>query len=138
MARNCRFPKFGTHGCQRGNHRLLLQGTAGPKKVDLGTSSFLPWQPLGPTHGTISSNLEELKVLCNGTLWFPGWEPGVPTSGNRQFLGMVTYGSHFGSHEFQSLGTGSSFPTWEPEVTIASTCRFPEVRIMCSKLSGYH
>ena len=29
MARNCRFPKVGTHGCQRGNHRLPLQGTAG-------------------------------------------------------------------------------------------------------------
>ena len=29
MARNCRFPKVRTHGCQRGNHRLPLQGTAG-------------------------------------------------------------------------------------------------------------
>ena len=35
---------------------------------------------------------------------------GVPTSGNRQFLALVTCGSHVGNHEFQPLGTGSSLP----------------------------
>ena len=35
MARNCRFPKVGTHGCQRGNHRLPLQGTAGSLRLEL-------------------------------------------------------------------------------------------------------
>ena len=32
MARNCRFPKVGTHGCQRGNHRSPLQGTASSQR----------------------------------------------------------------------------------------------------------
>ena len=44
MARNCRVPKVGTHACQRGNHRLPLQGTElpGPK----GWNSLLPtWEP---------------------------------------------------------------------------------------------
>ena len=35
MARNCRFPKVGTHCCQRGNHRLPLQGTAGSQRLEL-------------------------------------------------------------------------------------------------------
>ena len=63
MARNCRFPKVGTLCCQRGNHRLPLQGTAGSQRMEL----LVPVQ----------------------------------------------------------------FPTWEPEVTIASNCRFPEVGTLC-------
>ena len=35
MARNCRFPKVGTHCCQRGNHMLPLQGTAGSQRLEL-------------------------------------------------------------------------------------------------------
>ena len=35
MARNCRFPKVGTLCCQRGNHRLPLQGTAGSQRMEL-------------------------------------------------------------------------------------------------------
>ena len=54
---------------------------------------------------------------------FKLWEPAVPyndgrlasktsilTSGNRQFLVMVTSGSQVGNREFQGLGTGSSLP----------------------------
>ena len=50
---------------------------------------------------------DQFKVACNGNPWFPGWEPRVPTSGNRQFLAMVTCGSQVGKREFQPLGTGS-------------------------------
>ena len=32
------------------------------------------------------------------------------TSGNRQFLAMVTSGSPVGNPKFQGLGTGSSLP----------------------------
>ena len=35
VARNCRFPKVETHGCQRGNHRLPLQATAGYQRLEL-------------------------------------------------------------------------------------------------------
>ena len=36
----------------------------------------------------MSSNLWEPAVACNSNLWFPRWQPGVPTFGNRQFLAM--------------------------------------------------
>ena len=88
---------MGTSGAQVGDRKL--QG--------LGTGSSLPWQPMVPRLGTISSNLYELEGLCNGNLWVPGWEPGVPTSGSRQFLAIVTFGSHVGTHQFQPLGTRS-------------------------------
>ena len=74
----------------------------------LETGSSLPWQPWVPTLGTISSNLYEMEVLRNGNLWFPGWEPGVPTSGSRQILAIVTFASHVGNHQFEALGTRSS------------------------------
>jgi len=38
MARNCRFPKVGTDGCQRRKHRLPLQGTAGSQRLELMSS----------------------------------------------------------------------------------------------------
>ena len=41
-----------------------------------------------PRFGTRSSNLWEPAVPCNGNLWFPRWQPWVPTFGNRQFLAM--------------------------------------------------
>ena len=54
---------------------------------------------------------------------FKLWEPAIPyndsclasktkilTSGNRQFLAMVTSGSQVGNRKFQGLGTGSSLP----------------------------
>ena len=63
-----------------------------------------------PRLGSMSSNLWEPAVACNGNLWFPGWEPWLLTCGNRQFLAMVTCGSHIGTREFQPLGTGSSLP----------------------------
>ena len=72
-----------------------------------------------------SSNLWEPAVLCNGNLWFQGWELGVAISGNRQFLAMVTYGSKVGNQEFQSLGTGSSLQ-WKAMV--------PRLGIMSSNL----
>ena len=56
----------------------------------------------------VSFNIWEPEVLCNGKLWFPGWEPGVPSFGNRKFFVMVTCGSHVRNREFQALETGSS------------------------------
>ena len=55
---------------------------------------------MAPRLGSMSSNLWEPAVACNGNLWFPGWEPWVPTSRNRQFLAMVTCGSHVGNREW--------------------------------------
>ena len=58
-----------------------------------------------------------------GTMSFKRSQPAIPyndsclasktkilTSGNRQFLPMVTSGSQVGNRKFQGLGTGSSLP----------------------------
>ena len=84
MARNCRFPKVGTLCCQRGNHRLPLQGTAGSQRM-------------------------VLLVLNLGTRGYHCKQLPVPR------------------------GWNSRFPTWEPQVTIARNCRFPEVGTLGSQ-----
>ena len=101
MARNCRFPKVGTLCCQRGNHRLPLQGTAGSQRMEL----------LVPVE-------------------FPTWEPEVTIASNCRFPEVGTHASQPGNHGLQlpvPRGWNSWFPTWEPAVTIASNCRFPKV-----------
>ena len=77
----------------------------------------------GSKVGNDDSNLWELAVPYNGNLWFQGWEPGVPISGNWQFLAMVTCGFEVRSEEFQPLGievpcNGNLwFPAWELAVS---------------------
>ena len=125
MARNCRFPKVGTHGCQRGNHRLPLQGTAGSKGLEL----------LVPNLGTRGYHCKELPVPRGWNSWFQTWEPEVTIAKNFRFLKVGTDGSQRGNQRLPWQGTAGSqtlnlrFPTWEPEVTIARNCRFPDVRI---------
>ena len=50
IASNCRFPEVGTHASQPGNHRLPLQGTAGPKRLEL----------LVPNLGTMGYHCKQL------------------------------------------------------------------------------
>ena len=103
MARNCRFPEVGTPGSQPGNPGLPLQATAGSLRLEL----------MLPNLGTIGyhckrtsvSSRLELMVPNVGTKGYHGKELPVPRPWNLRF------------------------PTWEPEVTIARNCRFPEVRI---------
>ena len=108
MARNCRFPKVGTHGCQPGYHDKELP-------VPRGWNSCFPtWKP----EVTIAKNFQLIKFGTDGS---PRGNQRLPWQGTA------------GCRPWNLL-----FPTWKPEATIASTCRFPEVRIMCSKLSGYY
>ena len=65
MAMNCRFPKVGTHCCQRGNHRLPLQGTAGSQRLEL----------LVPNLGTMGYHCKQLPVTRGWNSCFPTWEP---------------------------------------------------------------
>ena len=58
MARNCRFPKVGTHGCQRGNHRL--QGAAGSQRLELLVMGY---------------HCKQLPVSGGWNSCFPTWEP---------------------------------------------------------------
>ena len=107
MARNCRFPKVGTLCCQRGNHRLPLQGTAGSQRMELlvpnlGTRGL-------PLQATAGSQRLELTLPNLGTTGYHCKELPVPR------------------------GWNSWFPTWEPQVTIARNCRFPEVGTLGSQ-----
>ena len=120
IARNCRFPEVGTLCSQPGNHGLPLQATVkmirkhfrynfmvllnGPVQkaffaywTGTGMFAFGSWQ------GTAGSQRLELSVANVGTTGYHCKELPVPR------------------------GWNSWFPTWEPEVTIASNCRFPEV-----------
>ena len=72
MARNCRFPKVGTLCCQRGNHRLPLQASAGSQRLELTL----------PNLGTTGYHCKELPVPRGWNSWFPTWEPWVTIASN--------------------------------------------------------
>ena len=103
IARNCRFPEVGTPGSQPGNQRLPLQATAGYQRLEL----------MLPNLGTIGYHCKELPVP-------KGWNSWVPNVGTKGY-----HGKELPVPRRWNL----RFPTWEPEVTIATNCRFPEVRI---------
>ena len=65
MARNCRFPKVGTHCCQRGNNRLPLQGTAGSQRLEC----------MVPNLGTMGYHCKQLPVTRGWNSCFLTWEP---------------------------------------------------------------
>ena len=127
MARNCRFPKVGTH-CTVAN---------------VGTTGYY---------------CKELPVPRDWNWWFPTWEPQVTIARNCRLPEVGTHCCQRGNQRLPLQGTAGSqrlellvpnlgtkghhakelpvprpwnlrFPTWEPEVTIARNCRFPEVRI---------
>ena len=78
MARNCRFPKVGTDGSQRGN-LLPWQGTAGSQRLER----------MVPNLGTRGYHCKQLPV--------PTWEPQVTIAKNFQFLKVGTDGSQRGN-----------------------------------------
>ena len=112
MARNCRFPKVGTHCCQRENHRLLLQGTAGSQRLEL----------MVPNLGTRGYHCKELPIPKGWNWWFPTWEPKVTMARNCRFPGLETYGSQPGNQRLLLQGIAGS----------------QKLEFMFSKLSGYH
>ena len=129
MARNCRFPKVGTHCCQRGNQRLPLQGTAGSQRLEL----------LVPNLGTRGYHCKQLPV--------PTWEPQVTMAKNFQFLKVGTDGSQCGNQRLPWQGTaGSQFPDLETYGSQPGNQRLPlqgiagsqKLEFMFSKLSGFH
>ena len=113
MARNCRFPKVGTHCCQRGNHRLPLQGTAGYQRLEL----------MLPNLGTIGCHCKELPFPKGWNWCFPTWEPKVTMARNcRWEPDLETYGSQPGNQRLLLQGIAGS----------------QKLEFMFSKLSGYH
>ena len=121
MARNCRFPKVGTHGCQRGNHRLALQGTAGSHRLEVMVpqpgDQRLPLQATAgsqrlelmlPNHGTIGFHCTEFPIPKGWNWWFPTWKPKVTMARNCRFPDLKTYGSQRGNHRLPLQGTAGS------------------------------
>ena len=78
MARNCRFPKVGTHCCQRGNHRLPLQ-TAGS---EVGTPGSQPGNHGLPLQATAGYQRLELMLPNLGTIGYHCKELPVPKGWN--------------------------------------------------------
>ena len=100
MARNCRFPKVGTHGCQRGNHRLSLQGTAGSHRLEV----------MVPNLGTRGCHCKQLPVTRGWNSCFPNWEPKVTIAKNFRFLKLELTVPNVGT----TMARNCRFPTWEP------------------------
>ena len=114
IARNCRFPKVGTHCCQRGKGYHCKE-----LPVPRGWNSWFPtWEP---------------EVTVAEQLPVPTWEPQVTIAKNFQFLKVGTDGSQRGNQRrLPWQGTAGSqtlkltVPNlWEPEVTIARNCQCP-------------
>ena len=89
MARNCRVPKVGTHACQRGNHRLPLQGTAGSHRLEV----------MVPNLGSRGYHCKQLPVTRGWNSCFPTWEPPWQGTAGSQTLKLTvpnlgTRGSH--------------------------------------------
>ena len=135
MARNCRFPKVGTHCCQRGNHRLPLQGTAGSHRLEvmvpnLGTRGYhckqLPvprgWNSCFPTWEPWGYHCKELPIPKGWNWWFPTWEPKVTMARNCRLPDLETYGSQPGNQKLPLQGIAGS----------------QKLEFMFSKLSGFH
>ena len=154
------------------------QGTAGFKRLELTVANV----------GTTGYHCKELPVPTGWNSWFPTWEPWVTIASNCRLPEVGTHASQPGNHRLPwtagsqtlkltvpNLGTMGYhckqlpvtrgwnwwFPTWEPKVTMARNCRFPDVEtygsqpgnqrlplqriagsqrleLMFSKLSGYH
>ena len=111
MARNCWVPKVGTHACQRGSHRLPLQGTAGSQRLEL----------MVPNLGTRGYHCKELPVPKGWNWWFPTF-PKVTMARNCQFPDLESYGSQPGNQRLPLQGIAGS----------------QKLEFMFSKLSNYH
>ena len=90
MARNCRFPKVGTHGCQRGNH--------GSHRLEV----------MVPNLGTRGYHCKQLPVPRGWNSWFPTWEPWVTIPSNCRLLEVGTDGSQRGNQRLPWQGTAGS------------------------------
>ena len=101
MARNCRFPKVGTLCCQRGNHRLPLQGCRFPEDGTHGSCTV-------PNLGTRGYHCKQPPVPRGWNSRFPTWEPQVTIARNFRFPEVGTLGSQPGNHRLPLQGTAGS------------------------------
>ena len=121
MARNCRFPKVGTHGCQRGNHRLPLQGTPGSQRFFFWTAPIgfrlvttlrgLPADQPGIKPPPVICPRRQERRPTNYSTGTPPRFPEVGTHGsqpgNQRSPLQATAGSHL-NFQFLKVGTDGS------------------------------
>ena len=156
IARNCRFPEDGTLGSQPGNQRLPLQATAGSQRLELslpnlGTTGYhckeLPvprrLELLVPNLGAMGYHCKQLlkwyENIFVTTLWFCLMDRYRTLGSQRLELSVANVGTT--GYHCKELpvprGWNSWFPTWEPEVTIASNCRLPKVGTLCCQRGNH-
>ena len=122
------------------------QGTAGSQRLDLSVANV----------GTTGYHCKELPVPRGWNSGFPTWEPEVTIASNCRFpevvhiffdiesmakfiLDMELTLPNLGTTGYHCKelpvprGWNSRFPTWEPQVTIARNCRFPEAGTLGSQ-----
>ena len=135
MARNCRFPKVGTQLLPTWEPQVTIARNC--RFPDLETYGSQPGNQRLPLQATAGSQRLELMLPNLGTIGYHCKELPIPKGWNWWF------------------------PTWEPKVTMARNCRFPDLEtygsqpgnqrllsqgiagsqkleFMCSKLSNYH
>ena len=155
MARNCRFPKVGTHGCQRGNHRLPLQricrfpevGTHGsqpgnqrlPLQATAGSQRL---ELMLPDLGTIEHHCKELPIPKGWNWWFPIWEPWQGKAGKQRLPLQGLAGSQKLEFMFSKLSNyhstelpvakawNSWFQTWKSNVTVEGSVDCKKLELM--------
>ena len=81
-----------------------------------------------PRLGTRSPNLWEPAVPCNGNLWFPHWQPWVPTFGNRQFLAM----NQTQTFRYRSIKQNKAFCTGPLSKTIKLYRNYFHIILTCT------
>ena len=122
IARNCRFPEVGTLGSKPGNHGLPLQATV--KMI----RKHFRYNFMVLLNGPVQlQNVFFAYWTGTGMFAFGSWQG---TAGSQRLELSVANVGTTGYHCKELLvlrGWNSWFPTWEPEVAIASNCRFPEV-----------
>ena len=149
IARNCRFPEAGTLGSQPGNHGLPLQATVKMIRKHFRYNFMVLLN--GPVHNAWFCLMDRYRNVC---VWFMARNCRFPkvgtlccqrgnhrlplqgTAGSQRMELLVPNPGTRGYHCKQlpvPRGWNSRFPTWEPQVTIARNCRFPEVGTLGSQ-----
>ena len=131
IARNCRFPEDGTLGSQPGNHGLPLQATVKMIRKHFRYNFMVLLNRL--VQNAWFCVMDRYRNVCVWFMarncWFPNRLPLQGTAGSQRMELFVPNLGTRGYH-FKQLPVPRSwnswYPTWEPQVTIARNCRFPE------------
>ena len=149
IASKCRFPEVGTLGSQPGNHGLPLQATV--KMIWKHFRYNFMVLLNGPVQNAWFCLMDRYRNVCVwfmarncrfpkvGTLCCQRGNHRLPLQGTASSQRMELLVPNLGTRGYHCKqlpvprGWNSRFPTWEPQVTIARNCRFPEVGTLGSQ-----